>query len=190
MRKTSGAILLRAILVAFVLAAAYMSALAVDWPAPPDKWWESLSPGDTATFEIAVDTEPPTKMKVVIKVLDVKGSKITVSTKTTTDGKPMPERTETLDAKGRNLKSSLPEYAKVTKFGEKGFKAGDKTFICTEYLVRTYDTSTSICYSPELPLVFNDGNVTIETKAGGITSTMTLKEYSGKKLEIPKSLEN
>jgi hypothetical protein len=189
MRRTVGAILFRVMLAALTLAGACMPALAVEWPAPPDKWWESLSPGDTATFEIAMNTDPPMKMKVIIKVLDMKDSKITISTTTSTDGKPMPEQTHTVDAKGKNLRSSLPEYAKVTKIGEKVFKAGDHTLNCTEYLVKTYDASTNICHSTKLPLIFNDGNVTMEVTLGGIRSTMTLKEYTGKKLEVSEKLE-
>jgi hypothetical protein len=183
MRRTAGAILFSIMLAALTLAGAYAPALAVEWPVPPEGWWESLSPGDTATFDIAVDTEPPERTEIVIKILDVKGSKITLSIQTNTDGTPTPEQTYTVDVKSMDMKSSIPDYATVTKIGEKVFKAGDQSFKCTEYRVKTYDTSTNICNSLELPVIFSDGNVIMETKYGDVTSTMILKEYTGKKIE-------
>lgn len=189
MRKTAGAYLFRVVLIALMLAGACLPALAVEWPVPPDNWWESLSPGDTATFEITINAEPPMKMKVVMKVLEVKGTEIKISTQTTSDGKPMPEQTYTVDVRGKSLRTSLPGYAKVTKVGEKVFKAVDQTLNCIEYLVKTYDASTYTCHSSELPLIFNDGNVIMETTFNGITSTMTLKEYTGKKLEVSEKSE-
>ncbi len=189
MRKTAGTILSRVILIALMLAGVCLPALAVEWPVPPDKWWESLSPGDTATFEIIINAETPMKMEVVMKVLEVKGTEIKISTQTTSDGKPMPEQTYTVEARDKNLKSSLPEYAKVTKIGEKVFEVNDQTLNCIEYLVKTYDASTNICHSPELPLIFNDGNVTMEVTLGGIKSTMTLKEFAGEKLEVTEKPE-
>jgi hypothetical protein len=183
MRRTARAILFAIMLAALTLAGAYAPALAVEWPVPPEGWWESISPGDTATFEIAMDTKSSEKTEMVIKILDVKGSKITFSMKTTTDGTPTPEATYTVDVKSMDLKSSIPDYAKVTKIGEKVFKAGDQTFECTEYRVKTHDTYTNICYSLELPVIFNDGNVIMETTYSDVTSSMTLKEYTGKKIE-------
>jgi hypothetical protein len=123
------------------------------------------------------------KMEMIVEILDVEGSKITFSTKMTVDGTPLPEQKQTVDVNSKAADSTLPGDAVVTKIGEKVFKASGESFTCTEYKVKTYNATMNICHSPELPVIFSGGNVVMETKSGSVTSKVTLKEYTGKKIK-------
>jgi hypothetical protein len=61
-------------------------------------------------------------------------------------------------------------------------KVGDRSFKCTEYEVKNYNTTMKACYSAELPPVFNGGNIVMETDAEGVKATVTLTDFSGKKV--------
>lgn len=171
-----------ALLTVLIVAMVCTSALAGDiWPGPKENWWEELKGGESATFDITFGSD--TKMKLIIEVVKVEGTMITFTTRTFLNGDPMPENTQTVDAMGKEAGGQLPSDATVLKIEDKTFQAGDKTFNCTEYEIEVNNATMNICHSRQLPAIFSDGNVTMKTDAGGMTTTITLKEYTGELLE-------
>jgi hypothetical protein len=165
-----------------IVAIACTSALAGDiWPGPKENWWEELKGGESATFDMTFGSD--IKMKLIIEIVKVEGTMITFTTKTFLDGDPLPENTQTVDAKGKEAGGQLPSEATVLKIEDKTFQAGDKTFDCTEYSIEVNDVAMKVCHSRQLPAIFSGGNVTLETEAEGTTTTFTLKEYNGKMLK-------
>lgn len=165
------------------------SALAGDeWPQPVDKWWESLKPGDTATFEYTMPPPNSYSMRTVTKIVKVKGTEITFSSQSFMQGTPLPATTMTIDVASKEPVPGVPytpnaPKATITKGKNRTYKAGGKTFNCTEFTIKVEGQTTKVCHSTQLPLIFNGGNVTSESDAEGNNLKIKLIDYSGKLLK-------
>ncbi len=146
------------------------------WPEPMDGWWKKLSPGDSAIFEMKAG---PHNVKTTVSILKVEGSKITFSNQAVVAGNEIPAQTNTLDVNSKEANLTVPSDATVRKIGNQTFKAGDKTFKCTEYEVTVKGQTSNVCYSSQLPVIYSGGNVWMKSNAGGQATSMTLIEYKG-----------
>ncbi len=165
---------------ALFVAGACSTALAADeWPGPPSGWWEVLRAGDSATFEMESGERRVTSK---ITIIGVDGQFITFSTQTRTEKGPEPEHIQTVDARSPEAGGSAPPDAVIIEGTSEVYEAGGSVFDCTKYEVMLKDLAIEVCHSAQLPVIYNGGNVWLETSVEDMVSTIRLKEYTGEML--------
>ena len=151
------------------------------WPTPPEGWWKDLRGGETATYELTMDSSA---MKMVITIDKIERSLITFNTQTFMGGQSMPKHIQTIDARDPlAVGGNLPPGATVEKGEETSIQVGHKTFNCTIYRVEFEGLKMKVWHSSQLPRIFSGGNVKAESGSQGMNSTVTLKAYNGNLLQ-------
>lgn len=130
-----------------------------NWEKPKDGWWKALKAGETATFEMTVGEM---RTQLVYTIEKVEGTMVTVGARTVLDGMTMPMTSETIDAAERFASAGHSPDTMVKKGGKSAFRAGDATFQVTEYAVQSGDVKIQAWHAPDLPPIFNGGNVKIQ----------------------------
>ena len=150
------------------------TSLADEWPVPKDGWWKDVRPGSSATYSMTMGAMATTMVMTVDKV---KGSKITVTTRTFSGDEDLGAQSITIDAKTNPLGGApLPPGTELAKLRTSSVTVGGEAFIATLYEIESNGTKATVWHSSALPPCFAGGAVKLVLD-GHMKTTMTLIAY-------------
>lgn len=161
--------------IAIALSALFAAPVAAEkWPAPKASWWKSVKRGSSATYVVTMGTMTT---RLVMTVDKVKGSEITISTRTFMGTEDLGVQAVTVDAKTNPLGGApLPAGLDLQRGRTTTIKVGDEAFIATIYEIESTAVKATVWHSNALPPIFAGGAVKLELD-GELKTTMTLVAY-------------
>lgn len=152
------------------------------WPEPVPEWWTQLEGGEQATYQV---TMGQTKLKMVITITGIEGSKVTWSSQSFRNDQPMPPQEQTIDAAQPGATAPVLHPEAALKRGEsRTIELGERSFACTAWTVQVRNLSSTYWVSPALPPVFQHGAVEVDS-----LMDMKLVSYDGPLLQQPEQKE-
>ncbi|MCG8467241.1 MAG: hypothetical protein MJB57_03405 [Gemmatimonadetes bacterium] len=165
-----------------------------EWPTPPDGWWEDVSAGSSASYEVSMTGM---NMGMTQTVTAVDGTMLTVETVMSMMGADMPGSSTVVDAETLTPEASLEmlsaagggtqsasqmadNYAAMVEVeGEEDCSVGDVILTCTIYVAETPGGTLKTWHSPAIPPVFSGGAVKAEITANGMSYSMVMTAFEG-----------